>query len=153
MVLKGEFECKIDEKGRIMFPSSLKKQLQGVIDEGFIIKKNLYSNCLEVYPMCEWNKMISKLENKNHIIKKIDVVKRSFLFSHREVNLDGSGRFMIPKDLMESCGLAKDVWLATQINKIEIWDRDKYIEEGKIINNNPDLEDMINNVMSQNNND
>lgn len=129
--LVGVFDCKVDEKGRIMFPSALKKRLQSIISEGFIIKKSLFADCLEVFPMSEWNRLIGKIEQRNQFSKKIDIYKRHFMYSHREVNLDGSSRFLIPKDLLEQAGLRKDIVLASAVNKIEIWDKTKYEEELK----------------------
>jgi MraZ protein len=142
--LVGVYDCKVDEKGRIMFPSALKKKLQPVISEGFIIKKSRYNDCLEVYPMSEWNKMVNQIEQKNQFNKNVDIFKRLFMDSHREVVLDSSGRFLIPKDLIESSELSRDVVLASAVNKIEIWDKNKYQEELK----KPiDFEDLANQVM------
>ena len=49
----GTHECKVDIKGRVMFPSSLKKQLQKVIGDGFVIKRSVFNKCLEIHPMNE----------------------------------------------------------------------------------------------------
>jgi MraZ protein len=144
--LIGVFDCKVDEKGRIMFPSALKKRLQSIISDGFIIKKSLFADCLEVYPMSEWNRLISKIEQKNQFTKKIDVYKRHFMSSHREVNLDGASRFLIPKDLIEQTGLGKDIVLASAVNKIEIWDKTKYEEE---LSKPIDFESLSDEVMGE----
>jgi MraZ protein len=142
--LVGVYDCKVDEKGRIMFPSALQKKLQPVIKEGFIIKKSRYNDCLEVYPMSEWNKMVNQIEQKNQFNKDVDIFKRLFMHSHREVSLDASGRFLIPKDLIESSALGKDVVLASAVNKIELWDKSKYEEE---IKKPIDFESLANQVM------
>lgn len=142
--LVGVYDCKVDEKGRILFPSVLKKKLQSVIDKGFIIKKSNFEECLEVYPMSEWNRLILKIEQKNQFTKKIDTFKRKFMYSHKEVCLDGSSRFLIPKDLIELIHLGKDIVLASAVNKIEIWDKAKYEEELK---KDVDFESLSDEVM------
>ena len=142
--LVGVYDCKVDDKGRILFPSVLKKKLQSIVDEGFIIKKSSFADCLEIYPMSEWNRLIAKIEQRNQFSKKIDTYKRLFMYSHKEVYLDGSSRFLIPKDLMELLKLGKDIVLASAVNKIEIWDKSKYEEE---MNREVDFESLSDDVM------
>ena len=50
----GTYECKADEKGRIMLPISLKKQLSDKLKSGFVIKRAVFNSCLELYPLKEW---------------------------------------------------------------------------------------------------
>ena len=72
--LIGTYECKSDAKGRIMLPSALKKQLAPVIQDGFVIKRSVFNNCLEMYPMKEWNVMAAQVNQLNRFIKKnIDI--------------------------------------------------------------------------------
>ena len=51
----GTFECKADDKGRIMLPMSLKKQLSDKLKNGFVIKRAVFNECLELYPLKEWD--------------------------------------------------------------------------------------------------
>ena len=46
----GTYECKIDIKGRVNVPSAIKKQLATVIHEKFILKRSVFSNCIEIHP-------------------------------------------------------------------------------------------------------
>jgi MraZ protein len=63
--LIGTYECKADAKGRVMFSSALKKQLQPVLNEGFVIKRAVFQPCLEMYSMEEWNLMMNKIDRKS----------------------------------------------------------------------------------------
>jgi MraZ protein len=54
--LIGSYEIKADAKGRIMIPAGLRKQIQPILNEGFILKRSVFQKCLELYPMSEWNK-------------------------------------------------------------------------------------------------
>ena len=56
--LIGEFDCKVDAKGRFMFPVNLRKQLEEVFDKGFVINRNLHQKCLVLYPINEWNTLV-----------------------------------------------------------------------------------------------
>ena len=68
--LIGTYECKADAKGRVMFSSALKKQLQPIINEGFVIKRAVFQPCLELYSMEEWSLMMVKVNKLNKFVKK-----------------------------------------------------------------------------------
>jgi len=65
--LIGEFECKVDAKGRFMFPVNLKKQMAEAFDKGFVINRNLHQKCLALYPLEEWDKLNKKLSKLNRL--------------------------------------------------------------------------------------
>src|SRR5690606_2716062 len=120
------YECKADAKGRVLMPVSLQKKLNSVIRNGFVIKRSVFSSCLELFPMNEWEltmKDINKLNRFNR--KHLDFIRR-FTAGVRTVELDTNGRFLIPKDLMEHAGITKNITLSGTISVIEIWDTAKY---------------------------
>jgi len=124
--LIGTYECKADAKGRVMFSSALKKQLLPVVSEGFVIKRAVFQSCLELYPMQEWNLMMEKINKLNRFVKKNNDFIRRFTAGVKVVELDASGRLLIPKDLCQFAKIDKQVVLSSAVNIIEIWDRDKY---------------------------
>lgn len=124
--LIGTYECKVDAKGRLMISSAFKKQLSPVLQEGFVIKRAVFQPCLELYPMQEWNEMINKMNKLNRFVKKNNDFIRRFTAGVKIVELDASGRLLIPKDLCQFAGIKKQLVLSSAINIIEIWDKDKY---------------------------
>ena len=122
----GTYECKVDAKGRVMFPSALKRQLQKVIADGFVIKRSVFNNCLEIHPMVEWSNVILQVNKLNRFVKKNNDFIRSYMAGLKLVEVDSSGRFLIPKDLLSFASLKKEVVLASSVNMIEIWDKEKY---------------------------
>ncbi|WP_347173604.1 division/cell wall cluster transcriptional repressor MraZ [Polaribacter uvawellassae] len=126
MNLIGTYECKADAKGRVMFSSALKKQLLPVVSEGFVVKRAVFQSCLELYPMKEWNLMMDKINKLNRFVKKNNDFIRRFTAGVKVVELDASGRLLIPKDLCQFAGIEKQVVLSSAVNIIEIWDKDKY---------------------------
>ena len=58
----GTYECKIDAKGRILIPSALKKQISTSNKEGFVIKRGLFNNCIELYPFDQWKFVMNKID-------------------------------------------------------------------------------------------
>ncbi|MDX5585925.1 MAG: division/cell wall cluster transcriptional repressor MraZ [Aureibaculum sp.] len=124
--LIGTYECKADSKGRLMLPSQLKKQLNSVLDEGFVLKRAVFQPCLELYPMSEWNTLMGKVNKLNRFVKKNNDFIRRFTAGVRIVELDVSGRLLVPKDLHLFAGISKEVVLSSSVNIIEIWDKDNY---------------------------
>mgnify|MGYP001953876861 CR=1 FL=1 len=124
--LIGTYECKIDAKGRLMMSSAFKKQLSSVLQEGFVVKRSVFQPCLELYPMQEWNLMMAKINKLNRFVKKNNDFIRRFTAGVKMVEVDASGRILIPKDLCQFAGVEKQVVLSSAVNIIEIWDKDKY---------------------------
>ncbi len=124
--LIGTYECKADAKGRLMLPSQLKKQLNSIVSGGFVLKRSVFQPCLELYPMSEWNVLMSKVNKLNRFVKKNNDFIRRFTAGVRMVELDASGRLLIPKDLHSFAGISKEIVLSSAVNIIEIWDKDKY---------------------------
>lgn len=124
--LIGTYECKVDAKGRLMISSAFKKQLSPILQEGFVVKRAVFQPCLELYPMQEWNKVMLKINSLNRFIKKNNDFIRRFTAGVKEVELDSSGRLLIPKDLCHFAGIKKQIVLSSAINIIEIWDKDSY---------------------------
>jgi MraZ protein len=120
------YECKADSKGRVALPGGLKKELAPVLNNGFVIKKSVFYNCLELYPKAEWEKEMAGIDKLNRFVKKnVDFI-RKFMAGVRPVEVDSTGRVNIPNELLAFAGIKKEVVLTSQINKIEIWDKSKY---------------------------
>jgi MraZ protein len=122
----GSYECKLDSKGRLALPSGLKKQLQTVVAEGFVIKRSVFHKCLELYPLSEWNKEIAGVNKLNRFVKKNNDFIRMFMAGVKTVEMDSSERLQISKDLINFSGITKEVVLSSSVNRIEIWDKTAY---------------------------
>ena len=145
MNLIGTYECKADAKGRVMFSAALKKQLLPVVPEGFVVKRAVFQPCLELYPMKEWSLMMDKINKLNRFVKKNNDFIRRFTAGVKVVELDASGRLLIPKDLCQFAGIEKQVVLSSAVNIIEIWDKDNY--EKAIDNAAVDFAELAEEVM------
>lgn len=121
----GEFDCKLDAKGRMVIPSNLKKQLPEAEAEGLVINRG-FEKHLVVYTKKEWNKITDVLSNLNQYEKKNRDFLRYFTRGASELSLDAANRVLLPKALMEYAGIQSDVVLLCQFNKIEIWSKEAY---------------------------
>ena len=143
--LIGTYECKVDAKGRLMVPSALKKQLAPMLQEGFVIKRAVFQDCLELYPMSEWNVLMNKMNKLNKFKKKNNDFIRRFTAGVKMVEVDSNGRLLIPKDLTAFAGIEKEIVLSSAINIVEIWDKDKY--ENTLEASSDDFADLAEEVM------
>jgi MraZ protein len=141
----GTYECKADTKGRLMLPAPLKKQLQAGLEDGFVLKRSVFQPCLELYPMEEWNKMMQKINKLNRFVKKNNDFIRRFTAGVKVVEIDATGRLLVPKDLVVFAGIDKDIVLSSAVNIVEIWDKDKY--EKSIDDTAVDFADLAEEVM------
>ncbi len=109
-----------------MFPSTFKTQLASEIKDGFVVKRNVFQKCLELYPMSEWNIESTRINKLNRFRKKnVDFI-RKFMAGVKTIELDNAGRLLIPKDLINFSGIKKEIVLASVVNKIEIWNKEEY---------------------------
>ena len=122
----GTFECKADNKGRIMIPISLKKQLSLDIKDEFVIKRAVFNSCLELYPMNEWLLLMKKINSLNRFNKKNNDFIRRFTAGVKSINIDSLGRLLIPRDLISHAKIQKDIVLSSAVNILEIWDKELY---------------------------
>ena len=145
--LIGTYECKVDAKGRLMLPIAFKKQLASVVEKGFVLKRAVFQPCLELYPMQEWESMMQNVNKLNRFKKKNNDFIRRFTAGVKSIDLDVSGRLLIPKDLVGFAGISKEIVVTSAVNIIEIWDKDKY--EKAIDDAANDFADLAEDVMGQ----
>lgn len=123
----GEFNLKIDAKGRLVFPAALKKQIKSSAQDHFVIKEDLFEQCLVLYPMEEWERQNSILRKRlNPFNAKHNMFLRGFAKGAAEVELDSSNRLLIPRRLLDYARIDKEVVLAGQNGKVEIWSKDRH---------------------------
>ena len=128
----GEYGVKIDDKGRMIFPSAFKNLLLGEPDTKLVIKKNIFSNCLDMFTYEEWVRQSEEVKSKlNFFNKEHAVFWREYMRDRAIVEPDSKlGRIMIPKKLLESIGVTKEVVFSGNDFKIEIWSKEGYEESG-----------------------
>ncbi|MFO7843127.1 MAG: division/cell wall cluster transcriptional repressor MraZ [Bacteroidales bacterium] len=129
----GDYNCRVDEKGRVTFPSSLKKQMDSASQNRFVVKKDIFEQCLVLYPIEEWERQNAIIRSKiNPYNKEHNKFLRNFYRGSAEIVLDSNNRLLIPKRLLELAEISKEAILAGQYGKIEIWSKELYeaAEEG-----------------------
>ena len=151
MGFTGQKTCKVDAKGRFLFPSGLRKQLLPVANDSFFVNRG-FEPCLVMYPMNEWEKEEEKLRNRLNLYEAKDrEFYRKMTYWGSTLSLDKNGRVLLPKELMSTVGITKEVVLFPYANRIEIWHAKKFEEH---MNQGwDDFSDLARTVMGNNDSD
>ena len=121
----SEYEGKFDAKGRIVLPARIKAQLPDSGGQELVIRKG-FEPCLIIYPMVEFKKVFSKISGLSEFNEEYRKLQRNFFSGTFTVELDGNGRFLIPKNMLAYAQLEKDCVLVGMGNKVEIWNPSVY---------------------------
>jgi MraZ protein len=121
----GEYEATLDVKGRFLLPAGFKRQIPESEITRFVVNRG-FEKCLSLYPMQSWKPLYDQISTLNDFDPKVREFRRYFLNGAIEVEPDSAGRILIPQNLKDYAGLGKDIVLVAAVNKLEIWDREKY---------------------------
>lgn len=124
----GEYCVKIDDKGRVIFPSAFKSLFTEEEKLSLVVKKDLYENCLEMYTFKQWE------EESNNVKARLNFFNREHAEFWRNYMRDRAivepdeklGRISIPKKILDSIGAQKEIIFAGNDHKIEIWAKEEY---------------------------
>jgi len=144
--LHGEYECKIDAKGRLIIPAALKKQLPKAAADSFFINRG-FEKCCVLFPSNEWDNIANEINKLSDYIAKERQFKRYFLRGASKLDMDSSSRVLLPKSLLEYAGINLELVLLAYGNKIEIWSKAGY---EKMLSEEPeDFSALAEEVMSK----
>ena len=133
----GKYTSKLDDKGRIVFPSKLKDGVPAGSDMRFVIKKSIYDKCLEMYTFEEWNSLAEKTRSELDFFNPDHVAFwREYMRDCCVVEPDAKfGRISIPRELLDAIGIIREVAFLGTGFKIEIWASESY-EASRLTNDN-----------------
>ncbi len=122
----GNIEAKLDAKGRAFLPSTFRKQLQGAGEERLVLRKDVFQQCLVLYPESVWNEQMDALRGRlSRWNRQHQQIFRQFVSEVEQVALDGNGRFLIPRRYLNSADISQDVKFIGMGDTIEIWSNSK----------------------------
>jgi MraZ protein len=124
--LLGEYDCRLDAKGRMVLPAGLRKQLQDVASQGFVMNRDVFRPCLVLYPMPVWESTSAMLGRLNRFIEKNNEFIRRFTAGATPLTLDPTGRMLLPYALMKDARMGKDIKLVGLGDRVEVWDSKAY---------------------------
>ena len=122
----GNIEAKSDSKGRVFLPACFRRALQTTGNSKLMMRKDIFQECLVLYPEESWNKQLDALRsrldrwNAHH-----QMIFRQFVADVEEINIDSNGRILIPKRYMKMAGIEQEVRFIGMDDTIEIWAKEK----------------------------
>jgi len=128
IVFRGATKVTLDAKGRMAIPTRYRDRLATRCDGDIVITVDR-DRCLLIYPLPEWEELERKLIRLPSLHKVARRIVRIMVGYATEVEMDGSGRILISRELRDFAGLDKQAILIGQGNKFELWDEDTWIEK------------------------
>ena len=130
-MLLGKTNITLDTKGRIAIPARYREQLVDLCDGKLVVALNPIDGCLNIYPHGEWLKCMRKMDqvqNKSHDFREL---QRVIYANANEIDMDGSGRVLIPQELRDTVGLQKNAVLVGHNDKFELWSEEDWLRVSK----------------------
>jgi len=130
----GEFECKLDDKGRLKLPSAILQQLGESSSHDFVANRG-FERCLYLFPKAVWNVKLNEVKGLNEYLPEVRQFKRYFYRGATEFTPDKADRILLPKILLEYAGIDRTLIMTAVGEYLEMWNGDTYRE---LLNKEPD---------------
>ena len=124
----SEYECKLDAKGWLVLPARIKNGLPETSGNELVVGLG-FEKCLMVYPILEFKKLYAKVAGLSEFNPEYRKLQRNFFRGNTVVELDNSGRFLIPKQMLNYAQLEKQIVIVGMGNKVELWNPELYKEQ------------------------
>lgn len=128
-MFRGRFEHTIDGKGRISIPSKFREILTKKYEDRVVVTN--FDHCLIAFPEEEWSMLEQKAGSFSLMRKETSAFFRFFYSSASDCVIDKQGRLLIPQTLREYANLQKDVVLVGEGKRIEIFAKERWLEEAR----------------------
>jgi len=141
VVFRGATKVSLDAKGRMAIPTRYRERLVTRCDGEIIVTVDK-DHCLLVYPLPDWEELERKLVRLPSMNKAARRIVRIMVGYATEVDMDGSGRILVSRELRDFASLDKNAMLIGQGNKFELWDEQTWNEKRDAWLNEEDDGDM-----------
>ncbi|PYC20477.1 division/cell wall cluster transcriptional repressor MraZ [Pseudomonas alcaligenes] len=125
-MFRGANAISLDAKGRLAMPSRYRDELVSRCGGQLIVTIDAVDPCLCVYPLPEWELIEAKLRDLPSLREETRRLQRLLIGNAVDIELDGSGRFLVPPRLRAHAGLDKHAMLVGQLNKFQLWNEDAW---------------------------
>lgn len=122
MQFLGNIEVKVDSKMRVFVPAAFRKVLHENNQIALILRKDIFQDCLVLYPCSVWEEEVQKLRSRlSRWDEQQQNLFRQFVMAVERLELDASGRILLPKRYLQMIGGGSEIQLLGVDNTIEIW--------------------------------
>lgn len=146
-MFRGIAEINLDPKGRIAIPAKHRDVLAGLCHGQMVVTVDLKDPCLRLYPLPVWQQIEQQLEQLPANDPSVRRIQRVLIGYASDVELDGSGRLLVPATLRKFAKLEKEVVLVGQGQKFELWNTENWHQcLDDAIQSIPELPDVLANI-------
>lgn len=146
-MFSGRFALSLDAKGRIAIPTRFREKLNVSCAGRLVLTQHPMDKCLALYPEPRWNDIAQQVANLSDVDKAARTLKRRFLGQAVELELDGSGRILVPSELRELVGLDKKAMLVGLVSRFELWAEEKWEEEQEAMDETDAMPDSFSSLV------
>ncbi len=144
----GNIEAKMDAKARIFVPAAFRKILQSSSQSVLILRKDIFQDCLVLYPVNVWEEELTKLRTRlSRWDKAQQQVFRQFVVDAERLEMDASGRILIPKRYLQMLKISSEIIFLGVDNTIELWTKEAL---DKSLISTEDFSNQIQELMNNN---
>ncbi len=148
MLFYGEFEARLDAKGRLVLPARIKAALPAESESNLILTRG-FEPCITLHPLSEWNKILERVTALDEFNEEFRNFQRNYLRGNAEAELDSNGRFILPKSMMKYANIDKEVIVVGVGKRVELWDPETY--NAYLVKDQQQLSKMAEKVLGQGN--
>ena len=124
-MFRGATKVTLDAKGRLAIPTRYRERIAASCD-GQLVATVDKDYCLLIYPFPDWEEIEQKLVALPSLHKQVRRLQRLMVGYATEIDIDGHGRILLPRELREFAGLGRQAILLGQGNKFELWDEENW---------------------------
>ncbi len=128
-MFRGVQHINMDAKGRLAMPARQREPLLSRCEGQIVITIDTQSNCLAIYPLPEWERIEKEIQGLPALKPAVKRFQRLMLGYATDLELDNSGRILLPQSLREYAQLDKKLVLVGQGNKLELWSEALWLAE------------------------
>lgn len=128
-MFRGVSYISMDAKGRFALPARQRERLLALCEGSVVVTIDTHSKCLRLYPMPVWEKLEHALQNLPSMQPGVKSMQRLILGYASELELDGSGRVLLPQPLRDHACLDKKLVLVGMGSKFEVWSEENWSAE------------------------
>ncbi|NWG40185.1 MAG: division/cell wall cluster transcriptional repressor MraZ [Hydrogenophilaceae bacterium] len=124
-MFRGVNTVSLDGKGRIVVPARHRDVLVAIASGRIVVTADP-SECLLLYPLSEWEPIEKKLAGLSDFNPQTRSIKQLMIGYAQDMDMDSAGRILLPPMLRDFAGLDKNVVLAGQVSRLEIWNEERW---------------------------
>lgn len=127
-MFRGSFEHAIDDKGRLSIPARYREILKRRRERELVLVDLLFDTCIAAYPIKAWQQIEHNLLSKGNSDRRFREYARLISAHAVESPVDSQGRILVPPQLRDAAQLRRDVMIVGVLDKIEIWNRERWAQ-------------------------